>query len=357
MGWEDRPYYRDRAPGAGNPLMWLLTGSVPLFTTFGIRVRAHASLIVIAALVLLFGLGEGGLASMRVQFVTMLVLVVLLHEFGHCFAARWTGGTADEILLTPLGGLAMAYARRRPWPTFVTVAGGPLVNVLICLLCGAALFIMIGIWPLGPFSFGRALDQIPLGFLEVAPYLFMLYSISYFLLLFNLIPVFPLDGGQLLQSVLWPKFGYYKSMVWTVNIGLGGSVLMAMVGLATIGTGGFGFLLLIIGINCFINCLQMRRMLIAEGPWGFSDEDSMDYGGSVMTANPRVERQARRSAKRREKLHREASAEQDRIDQILAKVSATGMQSLTWMEKRALKRATQRQRERDAELSRLRKRV
>src|SRR5690606_9604865 len=136
--------------------------------------------------------------------------------------------------------------------------------------------------------------------------------------LFNLLPVFPLDGGQLLQSILWPKLGYYKSMLLTVNIGLGGAVLMAMVGLATIGTGGFGFLLLIIGINCFINCLQMRRMLIAEGPWGFSDEDSMDYGGSVMTANPRVDRQARKSANRREKLQREASAEQDRIDQILA---------------------------------------
>jgi len=45
MGWEDRPYYRDRPSSGGNPLMWLLTGSVPLFTAFRIHVRAHASLV------------------------------------------------------------------------------------------------------------------------------------------------------------------------------------------------------------------------------------------------------------------------------------------------------------------------
>lgn len=355
MGWEDRPYYRDRDTGAGNPLMWLLTGSVPLFTAFGIRVRAHASMIILAALVLLFGLGEGGVASLRVQFVTMFFLVVLLHEFGHCFAARWTGGSADEILMTPLGGLAMAHARRRPWPTFVTVAGGPLVNVLICLACGAGLYLTLGIWPLGPWQFGQAFERVPEGFLQYAPYLFMIYSVSYFLLLFNLLPIFPLDGGQLLQSILWPKLGYYRSMLIAVNIGLGGSVLMGMFGLATIATGSFGFLLVIIAVNCFINCLQMRRMLIAEGPWGFSDEDAYDYGGSVITRPARTDRQAHKAAKRREKLQREAAAEQERIDQILAKVSASGMQSLTWTEKRALKKATQRQRERDAELSRLRR--
>src|SRR4051812_26896809 len=121
MGWEDRPYYRDRGGATGNPLSWLLTGSVPLFTAFGIRVRAHASLIVTVALVLLFGLGQFGQnIQARVQSMTILFVVILLHEFGHCFAARWTGGDANEILMTPLGGLAMAMARRRPLPTFIT---------------------------------------------------------------------------------------------------------------------------------------------------------------------------------------------------------------------------------------------
>jgi len=108
MGWEDRPYYRDRSSSSMGPLQWLWSGTFPLFTAFGVHVRAHASLAVLAVLVLLFGVG--GTISSSVQFVTALFAIVVLHEFGHCFAARWVGGEADEILVTPLGGLAMAYA-------------------------------------------------------------------------------------------------------------------------------------------------------------------------------------------------------------------------------------------------------
>src|SRR5437762_3545 len=114
MGWEDRPYYRDRRPTSTNPFMWLLTGSVPLFTFSGIRVRAHASLVIAMVLGLLFGYFPGSTVYDKVLGATMLFLVVLLHEFGHCFTARWVGGEADDILMTPLGGLAFARAPRRP---------------------------------------------------------------------------------------------------------------------------------------------------------------------------------------------------------------------------------------------------
>src|SRR5688500_18585957 len=103
MAFQDRHYYRDGGGSTSNPLMWMLTGSVHLFTAFGIRVRAHASLLLVIALVLLFGLGQGTTVALRVQSVVALFTVVLLHEFGHCFAARWTGGNAEEILMTPLG--------------------------------------------------------------------------------------------------------------------------------------------------------------------------------------------------------------------------------------------------------------
>src|SRR5437868_1471752 len=101
MGWEDRPYYRDRPPGQpGGPIGWLLYGSVPLFTAFGIRVRAHASLIVIAGFMLVLGMGGGTDFIDRAYGITALFGVILLHEFGHCFAARWTGGEAKDILMT-----------------------------------------------------------------------------------------------------------------------------------------------------------------------------------------------------------------------------------------------------------------
>ncbi|MCC6240852.1 MAG: site-2 protease family protein [Phycisphaerales bacterium] len=337
---------------------WLWTGSVQLFTVFGIRVRAHASLIVIGALVLLLGWSGGDTFFNRMASVLSLFVIVLLHEFGHCFAARWTGGSADEILLTPLGGLAMAYARRRPWPTFVTVAGGPLVNVIICLVCGIGLYLTMGQWLFWPSQFGLALGRLPASPLtSIAPYLFWIYSISYFLLLFNLLPVFPLDGGQLLQSILWPKLGYHQSMLMTVNIGLAGSVLMIMAGVASLGSLVGGVLLIVIAINCLLNCLQMKRMLVAQGPWGFSEEDAagFDAGSSRRSSSTRGDHE--KNLRQRRRLETQAKKEQEQIDHILAKVSAQGLQSLNWMEKRALKKATQRQRQRDAELSRLRQKT
>src|SRR5687768_14584198 len=71
----------------------------------------------------------------------LLFLSVLLHEFGHCFAARYMDGEADEILLWPLGGLAMCRSLpHTPLAHFVVAAGGPLVTLGLCLISAGALF-------------------------------------------------------------------------------------------------------------------------------------------------------------------------------------------------------------------------
>ena len=360
MGWEDRPYYRDRPPSANNPLQWLMYGSVPLFTVFGIRVRAHASLVVIAVLTLLFGIGSGSGVAGRVQFVTALFGVILLHEFGHCFAARWTGGQADEILMTPLGGLAMAMARRRPWPTFVTVAGGPAVNVLICLVLGVGIYLASGVALIGPWQFGALYDRIPPSLVGPLGWMFFVYAISYGLLLFNLLPIFPLDGGQMLQAALWRPMGYYRSMLLTMGVGLVGSTLMVMVGIASWGVAYGGLLLILIGANCFWACFTTRKMMVAEGPWGFSDEDSPDYaaeyGGKVsgLFGVPDEDRDDRpkgiagikqRIGERRAEKQRESDArDYQSVDDILAKISRTGIGSLTRSEHKTLERTTARSR-------------
>ena len=371
MGWEDRPYYRDRGGSTGNPLTWLLTGSVPLFTAFGIRVRAHASLVVVVALVLLFGLGSfGDSIAARVQSMTMLFVVILLHEFGHCFGARWTGGSADEIVMTPLGGLAMTMARRRPWPTFVTVAAGPAVNVILCLVCGLGLWLILRVFPITPNTFvGTYRDIYTDGgspWLDLSNWLYWIYATSFFLLIFNLLPVFPLDGGQLLQSILWKPMGYYRSMILALTVGLVGSVLMFMVGIATFGTFGGGLLLILIAVSCFMTCFQTRAMMKAEGPWAFQDEDSIDFGygsssssyaSSLAPETPR--RRARKpglmaswATRRARRQAREEAGEQEKIDAILDKVSHHGMHSLSWWEKRLLRKATERQRKRDSQMTR-----
>jgi Zn-dependent protease len=327
-----------------------MTGSVPLFTAFGIRVRAHAVMVVYAALVLIFGFGYPGFTLQdRVTYTTILFGIVLLHEFGHCFTARAVGGHAEDILMHPLGGLAFASPPHRPLPTFLTVAGGPAVNVVICLLCGVVIWLATGSVPWNPFRPAAPLDyRISPTALNVFWYAFWIYQVSYQLLMFNLLPIFPLDGGQMLQAALWPKLGYYRSMMFSCSTGMVGSVLGAMIALA-FGNIGLG----ILAVFGFMNCLNMRRQLQAAGPGMV--EDQTDYSAAYERQTPRRPRGPSRSAAKRAMKERDRErAEQANIDAILAKVSAQGMNSLSWLEKRTLKRATERQRQRDLKLARSR---
>lgn len=348
MGWQDRSYYRDSSQGAGNPFVWLMTGSVPLFTAFDIRVRAHAMLLLYVGLVLVFGLGPGFTWQDRLLNVGALFTIVLLHEFGHCFAARAVRGEANEIVMHPLGGLALASPPRRPWPTFVTVAGGPAVNLVICALCGVLLYFTLGWLPWNPVH--NPPPGAWQGWLDVSRYAYWVYQISWMLFVFNLMPIFPLDGGQMLQSILWPRFGYYKSMNFALITGLVGCGIGVAVGLATA-----SFMLVLLFALLFVGNLQMRRQLLAEGPWAFQDEDAVDYSASLFnsgheTVPPKHKKLSKRLIRKAQKREEEEAAEQERVDRILAKVSHQGMHSLTWWEKRTLHKATERQRKRDLEL-------
>lgn len=327
MGYADRDYYRDSTgSGWSSVWQWFISGRVRLFEAFGITVYAHSSLIIVAALMLLLGTGLGGSLQGHIAAATALFGIVLLHEFGHCFAARWTGGEAHEIVMHPLGGLAYTMSRRRPIPTFITVAGGPAVNVLICIVAAIVVYMMAGVLPpLNPWGFGKL--EIYLGG-TISIWSYHVFAISYFLLLFNLLPIFPLDGGQMLQAGLWQFQGWYKATLWTVTFGIGGAILMALVGLAT----GALLMVFIALLFCLPNCWRMRKLLLAEGPWAFQEEDEPDYAASLRP-DPPPSWLERRAAAKEDKREAVASArrrnDEQRLDQILAKISASGRESLS----------------------------
>lgn len=337
MAWQDRPYYRESGDAQGG-LMWLLTGSVQLFSFKGIRVRAHASLIIFIVLGVLIGVTGELSWQDRLLSMWMLFAMVLLHEFGHAFTARWVGGEADEIVMHPLGGLALAQPPRRPLPTFLTIAGGPAVNAIICGICLAVM------WGIGRTS-GWYLDWNPGGsfhyWLDIWRWAFWIYQMSLMLLLFNLLPIFPLDGGQMLQTMLWPIVGYYKSMQFSAVAGMVGAVLGSMYALAR-----GNWMLLAVCVMGFIYCIQIRRMLAAMGPFDMPDETDLSAAYEVVPEK----KPSRRARNRALKAARRARQEQRRLDAILAKVSKQGMQSLTWMERRALRKATEKQRKADAKM-------
>jgi hypothetical protein len=352
MAWQDRPYYRDSSSGAGNPLLWLLTGSVPLFTVFGVRVRMHAMMIIFIGLELLTAGTQNGL-GLKNAVIAMSILwtSVLLHEFGHVFGCRWVGGEANEIVMWPLGGLAMVNPPRRWLPSFISTAAGPAVNLVICLITGTAVVILdhsTRALPLFPV-FGHLRDYVPGGWTTY--YLWWIFLVNWALLTFNMLLVFyPFDAGRMIQELLWARVGYYRSMMFATRFGMVGAVIAAMVGLALL-----WFTLILIAAFGFYTCYQQRMMLLEMGPEEYSDETDYSAAYDINAGRPAKRKKSRwfsgRAAKRARKIAAHERAERQKIDDILAKLSAHGMNSLTWWEKRTLRRATEQQRQRDAELS------
>src|SRR5260370_26586841 len=122
----------------------VLSWSFPIGQLFGIVIKVHLILP-------LFMIGMIGRAGMDKNaypgtwldasiVMGMIFVTVLLHEFGHCFAARYMDGESDEVLLWPLGGLAFCRTLpHTPLANFVFALGGPLVNLLLCVIAGLML--------------------------------------------------------------------------------------------------------------------------------------------------------------------------------------------------------------------------
>ena len=122
-----------------DPMSWALR----VFTAYGIPVKVHLFFFIFTLGMFLrqVSVKATPISSLDIFLLTVVTLfgIILLHEFGHCFAARFVGGEANEILIWPLGGLAMVEVPYNPRANFIVAAGGPWVNVLICVVCAAGL--------------------------------------------------------------------------------------------------------------------------------------------------------------------------------------------------------------------------
>ncbi len=187
-------------------------GTIRLFKFSGITVYLHFSWFLIAAYE--FSRRTGVYTSMVWAAFEYLALfaIVLLHEFGHALACRQTGGVADRIVLWPLGGIAFVSPPRRPGAMLWSIAAGPLVNVILLPILSIALtFSRIGVDEPGDFGL----------------FLYHVWWINLALLIFNILPVYPLDGGQILRALLWFPLGEIRSLQIASVIGLVGSIGLA----------------------------------------------------------------------------------------------------------------------------------
>jgi Zn-dependent protease len=345
MGWEDRPYYRDRG-FSSNRLTALLSGSVPFFTVFGIRVRIHSALILFIACELFLNWTPGYDLAAKIVSMTLLLAVVLLHEFGHCLAARAVGGYSAEVILWPLGGMTFPEIPPRPGARFIAIAGGPLVNVILCAASAALVWFLGGhTWvPFNPLA--SPLPAAEITWRSPVFYAWWLFITSYLLLVLTMLPIYPLDGGQMLQTLLWRFVGHHRAMTAACIAGMCGAAALGIFGLLR-----WDILLIALAAWLFFACYQERVLLHETGPvepWQDDGDLSTALYRDPVTRRRRVSKKALRIAR---KHAQKEAAERLRLDALLAKVSAKGLSSLNWRERRALRAATEKRRQTEKEMN------
>ncbi|MGB8029552.1 MAG: site-2 protease family protein [Terracidiphilus sp.] len=188
----------------------LRQGSIHLGRVAGIDLYLHWSWFVVA--IFEIGSRQGRYSSLIWSALEYLALfaIVLLHEFGHALACRKVGGTVDRIMLWPLGGVAFVNPPERPAATLWSLAAGPLVNVALLPIFGGA-FLAAG-------AEGWAAS-----FPDAYSLLRWILWIDVILFVFNILPIYPLDGGQILRSLLWFFMGRARSLYVATVLGFVGA--------------------------------------------------------------------------------------------------------------------------------------
>jgi len=207
----------------------MLNHSIQIARVFGIPIRVHVLLIILLPV----------FATMySSDFVFGLLLVigvftsVALHELGHSVVAIKKGCHVQEIVLTPIGGVAkMINIPSKPMDEFLIAIGGPAVSLVLGIL----------------------------GILSPIPLLFILGVINLVLFGFNLLPCFPMDGGRVFRALLAHHKGRLPATRIAATVGKYFSILFVIVGLMR-----FNLLLAFIGFYIYRAGQQEYRMVMME---------------------------------------------------------------------------------------------
>ncbi len=387
----------------------LLSWGVSLPRMFGIPVKVHW----------LFFLVTGGLFFRQVMAagnvvwwgdvflftVVALFTIVLVHELGHCLAGRLVGGEPQEILIWPLGGLAFVDVPHTWRANFITVAGGPAVNLVLALLCGMILAVAgftpsplaepykavlrhpkdgreytseyalrlykpgtaepVDVPPGLADAFTRrdqfTVNQILTTAANATPpferaqasqtvvWVYRIFFINCWMFAFNLLPAYPLDGGQLLMTVVWARRGYRRAVTVAGYSGFVVGILVMMASVAQNET-------LVMGLGLFMVYAAYTRLNAAEAEdTGYGDFSqgytSLERDDPPPPARPKVgpvKKWLRARTARRIQRELEAQQADDvRMDQLLDKIARGGGKgALTDEERRFMERVSARYRNR-----------
>lgn len=351
-----------------------LTWSFPIGRWDGITIRLHLLFVVFTVGMVARGLA-GGYAAAALLMQVLLLVSVLFHELGHCYAGRRVGGDASEILLWPLGGLANVNVPFTPRAHLITTLGGPGVNLVICLISASFLIITGWLPPLSPtwdWAFFPALVRwqtgqeiglhseaafdSPGGFTRilgapaVALFLARLFYVNWMLFWFNILLVgFPLDGGRILQCLLWPRSGYRRATQVAIFCGWVVALVLTLYVIISFDAshGADNLMLFFLALFMYQACkneLLALELDTVRDEFGYAGpEDDLEEGTEL--SRPKKPGLIRRwlqwrAERRRRREEQQRREEERRVDEILDKVRLHGMQSLTEEERRFLNRVS-----------------
>lgn len=154
-----------------------------------------------------------------VAFIVALFGCVVLHELGHALMARRYGIKTRDITLLPIGGIArLEKMPEKPMQEFWVAVAGQAVNVAIA----AVLF--VGLAVTGGFTPPEEITVTSGSFWQ------RLMVLNIFLVAFNLLPAFPMDGGRILRALLSTRLGRRRATAIAANVGQGMAILFVIVG-------------------------------------------------------------------------------------------------------------------------------
>ncbi|QDT97903.1 M50 family metallopeptidase [Gimesia aquarii] len=326
-----------------NPLHW----SFPMGTWFLAQVRVS---IFLPVLLLVFwahySLGLG------FALFSILFLSVFLHEMGHVVACRMTGGEADQIVLWPLGGLVSCNPAHATTAQVMTILGGPIVNLLLC-----AITIPAVIWSgelsqsLNPFKLPNINLDKNLG----QAVLLMMFSINWLLLLINLIPVLPLDGGKILQIILSRRFDETVVHMVLLNVSFWIGGLGMVIGLCSLAVWVVFFSALLLMLNLLEFSTASSQDAYDDSTFGYDFSQgytSLERSSSHMSEKKvgffQQWRKKRKLQKEQREREKNLNAEKQ-LDLLLHKVHEFGLESLTPKERQQLNQVSARYRKTDSD--------
>jgi Zn-dependent protease len=333
--------------------------SLSLGRWWGVSVYLHIFFLLSALLALPFTLADTELMMAGILAVSVLLVSVSLHELAHAVAAVRVGGKVDAIVLGPVGGLISPRVPDEPEIHLFVAMAGPIVHLLLAVLAAVVLASvgntqLVGL--LNPLA--TPIDLVEPGSAWLVAAKLTLW-LNWILMLLNLLPAYPFDGGPILRALLWPALGRRTARVVTARIAMGAAVTLWAASILTLGNElpaqvPMWIPLVILGVFVFFSARQDLSagdpLDWAEQPAGYQvNSDGLDLLDSMWSSDDDeegvlVKHQQRQQPERSEGI--QESSEDARVDDILARLYNSSWDALSPDEVAILQRASQRYRRR-----------